>query len=255
MKIGKNRFSGDLREYNIIVDDEDVKINLLLTNEVDNYRPGTGHSFFQNNKNEHFFAWLPAVPQGKVSGTLSIKGKSQEISGSGYHDHNWGDALMPKLLHHWYWGRAEIGDFTIINAHMVATPKYGSSEQDIFILFKNGKLLAEDPSYVTCSFSDIYTDEKTGKPVANKIVYDYNDGIEQYKITYMRERDITNTKFIDHATGMKKLVGKLIRFDGAYLRFAGSVTVEHFSNKRLIERTTTNSAVWELMYFGHVNQK
>jgi hypothetical protein len=27
-------------------------------------------------------------------------------SGSGYHDHNWGDVPMQTLMHHWYWARA-----------------------------------------------------------------------------------------------------------------------------------------------------
>lgn len=251
VKIRKNRFYGDLRTYHIQIDEEDVKADLVLQNAVDTYRPGTGHSFFKNRQKENYFAWLPAVPQGNVTGSLTYDGKTLHIAGSGYHDHNWGDAMMTKLLHHWYWGRAEVGPYTVINAHMVSTRKYGSGEQDIFILFKNGKLVAEDPRNVTCTFSDVYWDEVTGKPVANKIVYDYADQNESYRITYLRAKDISRNKFIHFLRGLKKAVAWMLRFDGAYLRFSGQVSVEHFVNGQLEKKHSAESAVWELMYFGH----
>ncbi len=252
VKIRNNKFFGDLREYHIEIDESDVKADLTLKSTVDNYRPGTGFSFFKHKDNENYFAWLPAVPHGNVTGTLKYNNKTVLIQGSGYHDHNWGDAQMTKLLHHWYWGRAEVGPYTVINAHMVATPKYSSSEQDVFILFKDGKLVAEDPQFVSCTFEDVYIDNKTKKPVANTIIYNYIDHSNQYRITYKRLKDISCNKFIDFANGISKLIGRLIRFDGAYIRFAGTVTIEHIVDNELVDKSVSSSAVWELMYFGHV---
>lgn len=163
--------------------------------------------------------------------------------------------MMTKLLHHWYWGRAEVGPYTIINAHMVAMPKYEGATQDIMILFKDGKLIAENPEHVTCTFGNEYLDGITRKPVANSIIYDFNDGVDQYKITYTREKDITRTRFIDLASGAKRLIGRLIRFDGAYLRFSGTVSVVHLRNGSLMDQKTSQAAVWELMYFGHATPK
>ncbi|MET3208695.1 UNVERIFIED_CONTAM: hypothetical protein ABIC26_001634 [Paenibacillus sp. PvR008] len=37
-----------------------------------------------------FFAWFCAVPSGKFTGTITVEGHTQEVEGSGYHDHNWG---------------------------------------------------------------------------------------------------------------------------------------------------------------------
>lgn len=251
VKIGGNRFYGDLSEYHIIINESDVKAELFLKNEVELYRPGTGYAFFQHHKKEKYFAWMPAVPQGQVTGRIKYNGTELEIKGSGYHDHNWGNTMMTELLHHWYWGRAEVGPYTLINSHMVATQKYGGSNQNIFILFKDGKLIAEDPRHVTCEFEDEYVDDLTKKPVAKKIIYRYQSEDEEYRITYHKSKDISRNKFVNLMSGIKKQIAKLIGFDGAYLRFSGSVTVEHFINQKRVAIESSSSAVWELMYFGH----
>ena len=46
------------------------------------------------------------------------------------------------------------------------------------------------------------------------------------------------------------MAAKLIGFEGSYLRFEGSATIEKLEQGRVIESATENSAVWELMYFG-----
>jgi hypothetical protein len=50
--------------------------------------------------------------------------------------------------------------------------------------------------------------------------------------------------------GPKRVLAMLARFDGAYLRFAGALDVEHHRGTALLEEHS-NQAIWELMYFGH----
>jgi hypothetical protein len=59
---------------------------------------------------EHF-AWLPSVPQGTVEATYRVGGESHNATGVGYHDHNWGNAPMPELMHHSYWTRGAAEPF------------------------------------------------------------------------------------------------------------------------------------------------
>jgi hypothetical protein len=42
----------------------------------------------------------------------------------------------------------------------------------------------------------------------------------------------------------------LARYDGAYLRFAGTLEIEHHRGGELVEKYS-NDAIWELMYFAH----
>ena len=56
---------------------EDVLADLTLTGMVPAWRPETGYLFF-GERDEHYFAWLPAVPQGKVEATITIAGQRTE---------------------------------------------------------------------------------------------------------------------------------------------------------------------------------
>jgi hypothetical protein len=48
---------------------------------------------------------------------------------------------------------------------------------------------------------------------------------------------------------LKRIIARLIGFDGAYHRFKGKVTVEKFERGVSVERFG-DRAIWELMYFG-----
>ncbi len=50
------------------------------------------------------------------------------------------------------------------------------------------------------------------------------------------------------------MAARLAGFDGAYLRFAGTLTVEHLKAGRSVEEYT-EEAIWELMYFGHARAR
>jgi len=255
VRIGKNTVKGDLRNYAIHLDFDDIQADLKLRGTIPSWRPETGHAFFVSESGESYFAWFPAVPQGEVQGTLRIDGNNQVVEGSGYHDHNWGNALITEQMHDWYWGRAEVGPYTVISSWITTTQKFGGQSGGTFVLWRDGKLLAEEGKYATCQLDDVYVDPGTKKPVANRLTYDYNDGTKHYRVIYEREKDIENVVFINKLSGLKYLVAKIIGFDGAYLRFSGTVTIEELEGNKVTRSTTEESAVWELMYLGHAPEQ
>jgi len=251
VRIGANSFRGDLHSYTIHVSIDDVVADVQLVGEIPSWRPGTGVTEFIHNGRTNYFAWLPAVPRGKVEGTLTVAGKSEAIIGTGYHDHNWGDVSMDKLIHDWYWGRADIGGYSVIASYITASDAYGNSPYSQFMLAKDGKIIADDSSKVRFTAEDVHINSKTGKPVANKITYDYVDGSQHYRVTFSRERELLEARFVDMLTGMKHVLASVAGFDGAYLRFTGSVTVEKLEGSTVVDSASQKSAVWELMYLGH----
>jgi predicted secreted hydrolase len=255
VRIKTNTFRGDLHDYTIHVDIDDVKADIKLHGTVPSWRPDTGYFMFKNKDKEDYFAWLPSVPQGNVEGTITIAGQSQTVTGVGYHDHNWGVVSMLKLIHDWYWGRAQIGNYSIITSYITAADKYANTPLPVFMLARDGKIIADDSSKVKFSVDGVYTDSLTGKPVANTIVYDYNDDVNHYRITFKRDKDLLRVKFIDTLKGLKWIMAKLAGIDGAYMRFTGQVTLDRFEGKKIIETVSEKAAVWELMYFGHAPKK
>jgi hypothetical protein len=257
VSIGSNTFRntswGDPHTFHIHVAADDLVLDIDLVGQVPPWRPATGVMYF-GAEDEHFFAWLPSVPQGAVTATATIGGITEDLAGIGYHDHNWGDVPMPKLINHWYWGRAKAGPYSIVASYITAERAYGGTEIPIFMLARDGRIIADDVSKVRFSLDDVKTDEKTGKPYAERVSYVYGDSADRYVITFRREATIVDARFIDDLTGIKHVLARLARFDGAYLRFTGQVEVEHFIDGASVENVA-DPGIWELMYFGHVDQQ
>ncbi|MDP9221325.1 MAG: hydroxyneurosporene dehydrogenase [Actinomycetota bacterium] len=248
VRIGENVFAGDLHTYTIRARVEDVEIDVTLSGQVPAWRPETGVFLF-GQREEHYFAWLPSVPRGRVEATYSVGGRSRITTGIGYHDHNWGNASMPKLMHHWYWARGAAGPYSVIASYITAEKAYGYSALPVFMLTRDGKLVADDGTRIAFEELGRYTDTETGKPVGNVTRYTYTDGNERYVVTFSRHADLAAAKMVDDLKGPKKIGAKLIGFDGAYLRFAGELRVERYQGEQLVE-SHTDDALWELMYFG-----
>jgi hypothetical protein len=250
VRIGENTFRGDLHEYDIHFSHDGVIADIKLTGQVPSWRPTSGYMYFGEH-DDNFFAWLAAVPQGEVSVELNTRGKKEHLPGIGYHDHNWGDASMTKLINHWYWGRAQAGDYSIVSSYIFAEKAYGNAELPIFMVAKGGEIIVDDARKVTFHLEDEHTDPQSGKPVANLVVYEYEDGAERYRVSYRRSKTIADDELIDAVTGIKHLLARLARFDGAYLRFTGNVRLERFVNGASVE-DVSDPGIWEMMYFGHV---
>ena len=251
VRVGDSRITGDLKHYDIIFNGEKVKAKVSLDGTIPAWRSQTGSIFF-GDKEEKYFAWLPAIPEGKVVADLTLDGAELHLEGSGYHDHNWGNAVMLELMHHWYWGRAKIGDYKVISSWITAEKKYGYKDHDVFMIAKGSEILGDNSNH-TLKFlpTEEYIDETTGKPVYNKVIYEYTtESGELYRIKYERNGDISKQNFINLLSGVTKFAAKLIGFSGSYLRFEGSATIEKIENGVVVESVTEPSAVWELMYFG-----
>jgi hypothetical protein len=227
--IGANRFSGDLRRYEVHVEIDDVAADLRLEGTVPPWRPATGHVLF----GEEIVAWLPAVPRGVLSGTLTHDGVQQSVDGAGYHDHNWGTAPLRKLIDHWYWGRAQIGDYTIVSLNFISHPDYGRQCHPALILAKGGEILAAAEHDIEFSATDLHADETTGAQVAHSLRYSYNRDHALYVVRFEHERDVFLLDF-----------GKA----SAYHRYVGEVALERHAGDELLERVS-GDALWELLDF------
>lgn len=252
--MASNTFKGDLHAYSMHVDAEGIVVDISLTGITQAWRPETGCLFFGEHE-EYYFAWLPAVPQGDAHITMAVDGGSpQYYTGIGYHDHNWGNISMLRLMHDWYWARGKIANYALIASYITAERRYGSKTFPVFMLAKDGKVIADDASKVHFSLRDVAIEPDTGKPVAQQVIYEFTEGAERYVLTFTRERDTLHYKFIEELHGIKALLARLIHVDGAYLRFTGELSFEHYQADQLVE-THRDEALWELMYFGHVTQK
>jgi hypothetical protein len=250
VRIGENRFTGDLHTYRITATVDDIAVDVTLEGEVPAWRLETGYMLFGEDRKREF-SWLPSVPQGKVTATYSIGDERHETTGTGYHDHNWGNVGLMEIIHDWYWARGQAGPYSVIASYITAHEKYDYAAIPIFMLARHGVLIGDDPLQLTFEALGTYTDSATRKPVANIARYTYGTDDERYVVTFTRHRDLSRNRMIEGLHGVKRAAAEFLRFDGAYLRFSGEIRVEHYQGGAIVDHHVTEDAIWELMYFGH----
>jgi hypothetical protein len=81
VRIGTNRFVGDLHRYPITAAIEEISVEIELTGEVRAWRPKSGDLYFGSEGRETLFAWPPSVPQGVAH--VRYKGGHDEYRASG----------------------------------------------------------------------------------------------------------------------------------------------------------------------------
>ena len=96
--------------------------------------------------------WNPLVPSCELSGSLRLAGAdgsekwSSEFAGRGYLDHNYGSRPLTEGIRRWHWGRAHLGDTTIVYYHN--EPKSGPHESVLAVIDASA-----DPNCTDIQFS------------------------------------------------------------------------------------------------------
>lgn len=145
VSIGPNRVRGDLAAYDLHVEADDLVVDLRLERVGPSWRPSSGYNYFSKDHRK-YLAWVVAVPYGTVTGTLTTSAGSTTITGSGYHDHNWGNTPMGDGIDHWYWGRARVGDYTLIYTQMTTKGVLGLGRLHlpVFYVARGERILTDD---------------------------------------------------------------------------------------------------------------
>lgn len=145
VRIGANTVTGDLDRYELHIDDAGLVADLRIDRAAPSWRPGAGVTYFDSARSQHL-GWVVPVPYGTVAGTVTVNGESRTVKGSAYHDHNWGNKVMDAGLDHWFWGRAHIGDYTVVYVRMTTKGLFGIGSLNIptFLLAKGDKVITDD---------------------------------------------------------------------------------------------------------------
>lgn len=145
VRLGANTVTGDLTTYDLHVEVDGIVADVTITRGAPSWRPGAGVTYFDAAQT-HYLAWVVPVPYGTVTATITENGETKTLQGSAYHDHNWGNRLMDSFLDHWYWGRAHVGDYTLVYVRMTTKGLFGLGQINIptFYLAKGDVLITDD---------------------------------------------------------------------------------------------------------------
>lgn len=237
--------------YEIEASIDAVSIRLRMRAMLPPLRRGTGHLLFHLDGERRHFAWLPAVPSAEVEVTYTVNGHSTTTASNlGYHDHNWGNADPATLLSQWYWGRATLGPYVVITAHLKARKAYGEQPHVVFLVLKDGQLLSSPRDPVVFELLDSMNDSCTGRAHAKGIRMSWQRGASLIRVQYTHQRTVLS-KWLDgseHCDPAKP--PPQADALGVYLRFFGTVLLEHFESDALVAQVGPAPTLWEFMEFA-----
>lgn len=227
-------------------DDHNVVFDFTLSPTAPMWRPGDGYFRFDRNP-EEYFAWFVAVPNGIAEGKLTIDGKTCSFKGTGYHDHNWGNAAPLAVMDHWYWCRASVGGYTVIDCDIIGSKRNDYQRRTVFMVHKEDEGILSDDSYVTITRDGTYHHEVLGKFMDNHLGFKQTVGDTQWNVEYFREKDIVCKQTL---SGPAREAAVARGLDPTYVRCIGKVKLTKATPDG--EETYENDALWEQMGFGAI---
>lgn len=237
--------------YVLHFENEELTYHAEMTSKLPMWRPGTGHTFYGDER-EHYFAWVVGQPASEISATLTVGQETTILEGRGYHDHNWGNIEMNKIVDHWYWGRAQIDDYTLITSDLVTSEKYGQYRLPVMLLAKDGEIIDVDIEKIQVERKDYEEHSETGKFMDNHLIIRYpgKDGT-LYTIEYIREKDLLVSSLLDNLPQSKKILAEIVGANPTYVRIVGDVilTIEDESTVEVHK----GEGLWEQMSFGNTS--
>ena len=241
--------------YELHVAIDDVNFDSVMKPRAPMWRPGTGYICFGGDSGtpiDKYIAWFIAVPAADVESKLTVGNEVKTLKGTGYHDHNWGNEEMNKLMSHWYWARVAFDDYTLILVDIVAEKKYGYTRVPLFMLAQNGKLIDDNEETVKIVRADTIEHPVTKKFMDNTLTFTQktSDGTT-YQIELKRKEDVLNFDLLE-TVGLSRFMIRLAKLLGenpTYTRVAGDaiMTITDKENKQKKLKTT---AIWEQMSFS-----
>lgn len=130
--------SGPLPVHRLHAAEGGLVLDLEFHSEVPSWMPGNGTTTYGETD---FFGWVVPAPRARVVGTVTIDGQSREVTGRGYHDHNWGIGNMPRIIERWHWGRLYTEQFSLLYASVRTQKKYANHESRPLMLARGGEIV------------------------------------------------------------------------------------------------------------------
>ena len=224
VRMGENTISGEIPRVTINFSEKGFGANLVFESMVEGVKPNP--DAFLHRIQGRFFAWVNVQPRARISGTLVVDGKEIEVKGTGYHDHNWGNAPVTFFFDYWHWIKLFLPDFTFNCFNSRSTIELGSQSLDHWLIAFSGENLLEWTHKVDPYLADFVTDPNTGVSYPGKALLKVNGDMVKGEITAQVRKVINSIPMNPNNK------------DRAYFRFISDVDVDLIVKGKEIKTNT-----------------
>ena len=250
---GPHLFEGDLKNYHIkAAPVKGLGFDVTLSSTTTPWRGDTGYIGFEEH-DEKYFTWLCVVPSGKVEGTITIDGVEHQVTGRGYHDHQWGNTVQFEFLNHWFWGRQKTESSNILVFDFIMNQHYEYTRIPlVFIEDENGKVIFESTDNVSCKVEKEFLQNACQTNFPEVIHYNFEKDAKKvdYVIRVKQELDGQNL-YKSVPFFMRSMFGGTKPKYGRYLA-EGTLTFYEDGQQKFSE---TSDFIYEFAYVGEEYKK
>lgn len=168
---------------------DDVSVNLTFSSLTEGWKIETAST-----------CWTVPLPSAQVKGDISIDGKTIQVKGTGYHDHNWGYSPTTVLQNiGWYWGRISTETLHTTWANTMAS----KTTQDLIVVVNrpystnNDDLLYNSihPNNITFNAEDYKENHKLSIPHSFTISFNQKNNDNNFPISANLKMKTTNIHY------------------------------------------------------------
>lgn len=249
LTFGANTLTGDFSSYDVYIEPEDgVGVDLRYEALTEPFRQGSGIIALGDDDEYHYTDL--SVPKNKVTGTITVDGVQREVTGFGYHDHQWMNISPVRAFHHWIWGRLFAGEYTVMIYDFVASAEFNYTRLPMFGVFDGaGKKIFEGDGTVESEF-ELYHDEEFDKDQPKTIVFHFANGDMKASLKIGWHDIIERRNTYNYADDRTKAMFDKMGMQPTYTRFAG------YGELTLVYPDgTTDSATGDMIYEFPFNGK
>ena len=153
--------------YKVCLEIENCALDLVFESLVSGWKIETSRE-----------SWTVALPKASVSGSIVLDGKKRQISGLGYHDHNWNYTIKTAWNYGraWYWGKLKSESFNVVWANIVKSKS--DSEYHAIVNTSDGRFfdVHQDKMWFSANGSKVYEKKQT-PTLFRMVIDDVVDGI------------------------------------------------------------------------------
>ncbi|GBG94746.1 hypothetical protein LFYK43_12050 [Ligilactobacillus salitolerans] len=179
VKVGPHSVVGDFKDYEIHIDPvAEVAADLHFHALVKPFRQGNSAVIALGDNDEYHYTDLSVV-KNQVTGTLTYNGEKHEVTGLGYHDHQWLNISPIVAWHHWLWGHLYTENYTVLIYDFVAAAQFDFTPVPFFGVMDNktGEVIFQTDGHYTLETElEVQPAIKKGFPKKSAYTFTNADG-------------------------------------------------------------------------------
>lgn len=236
--IGRNTMrveqqAGALPVYHIFVEEENLGCQLTYTAQVNGWKPGSGLSQFGDLG---YFGWVIPFARASVQGTIRDGNQTIQVSGIGYHDHNWLNFPFQSVIKYWMWGRIYSDRYTAAYACIQCNQKVADHTVKVLMLADGQEVILSTGEF------DFHQQDFEYNPQAK---YQFPRQISLHapgslNVVLKVKRVLEAQDMLENFSPLLRFIaGKLLRMKPGYFRLESDFELEARRGTETIKQTGT----------------